>query len=342
MVEPRKILIVDDDENVRRLMHDGLQRIGQHWDISTADNGEDALELVQRTTFDLLITDLRMPGIHGLELINQVREISPKTEVVLITAYGSEDVEEEASRLSVHSYLTKPVPIPTIRRIVREALEQTSKAREAAPEPLEQETEDEVLKHVSVLRTYTEARCVLLIDKSGHLLNYAGMTDDLDVHALAALVAANVAAMSEIARLLESQAAFKSFFHENDEFNIYSYMVGEEHIVIVVSSPEVKTGLVWFYTRQAAEDLEEVLAQVEDEGAFELDVDALSASLDSVLGMEFDEADDREASADVESLDANRPESPRKEKRTAAPQLLSWDEAVSRGLIGNNVIEDTH
>ncbi len=350
MPETKRILIVDDDKSVRMLMHSGLKRVDTNWEIETASDGEEALTQIQDTPtpFDLVITDLRMPGMQGLELIERLRAISPHTKVILLTAYGSDDVEREAEKLDVQSYLSKPVPIPTIRKIVKDVLERTTKERlEKSPKPISEAEEDEIFERVTLLGEQTGARCILLISSAGHLIAQAGTIQGIDVDALAALVAANVAAMAEIARLLESKAAFKSFFQEGEEFNIYSHIVDQENILIVVASPEVKTGLIWFYARRAADELQDILKDLPELSMDELDIAAVSASLDQAFldeGFEevfpFDEAEEPAAETKKPAAEPQAPPpSQPQEPETEPPQLLSMEDAIAQGLIPKELLE---
>ncbi len=343
MPETKRILIVDDDKSVRMLMEGGLRRVDPAWEILTANNGEEALEKIHAAPFDLVITDLRMPGMQGLELIKKIQSFAPQTKVILLTAYGSEDVEREAEELEVQSYLTKPVPIPTIRKIVRDVLDKTSKARTtSAPEPLSEEEADEVYNTVKQLADQTGARCTLLISTAGHLIAQAGMIEGIDIDALAALVAANVAAMAEIARLLESKAAFKSFFQEGEEFNIYSHIVSTEAILIVVASPEVKTGLIWFYARRTAEEMQEILKDMPPLSMEELDIAAVAEGFDQAFMLEetLDEAFTFEAPAAPSPAPPPEPEpKPEPEPEPQEQQLLSLEEAIAQGLIPQELFE---
>jgi CheY-like chemotaxis protein/predicted regulator of Ras-like GTPase activity (Roadblock/LC7/MglB family) len=350
MPETKRILIVDDDKSVRMLMHSGLKRVDTNWEIETASSGEEALTQIQDTPspFDLVITDLRMPGMQGLELIEKLRGISPNTKVILLTAYGSDDVEQEAEKLEVQTYLSKPVPIPTIRKIVKDVLERTTKERMEKPlQPISEEEEDEILERVTLLGEQTGARCILLISSAGHLIAQAGTIQGIDVNALAALVAANVAAMAEIARLLESKAAFKSFFQEGEEFNIYSHIVDQESILIVVASPEVKTGLIWFYARRAADELQETLKDMPELSMDELDIAAVSASLDQAFldeGFEevFPPEESTVAKAEEPAATAKAPSTPPQPEESEvqeSPQLLSMEDAIAQGLIPKELLE---
>ncbi|HOD65397.1 MAG TPA: response regulator [candidate division Zixibacteria bacterium] len=110
------ILIVDDELLIRDLLYDFFT--GQGWDTAIADSGEKALEILQRRSVDLVLADIRMPGIDGLELTAELRELRPGLPVVLMTGYPSVDTAVAALRHRVADYVTKPFNINNLYKIV--------------------------------------------------------------------------------------------------------------------------------------------------------------------------------------------------------------------------------
>lgn len=110
------ILVVDDEPVSRQSLTDILKLEG--YLVSSAANGQAAVEFVRTHPVDLMIVDLRMPGMDGLELIQVVNQISPETEIILLTAYGSTDTAVQALRLRIHDYLLKPAsPVQVIASV---------------------------------------------------------------------------------------------------------------------------------------------------------------------------------------------------------------------------------
>lgn len=118
----RRILIADDEARVLLILHDSLKKLGERYEIATALNGREALQLALDGPFDLVITDLRMPGLGGIELARRVKAARPDTEFIWITAYGCHNVAEECAHLGILACLDKPLEIREIRTRVREAL----------------------------------------------------------------------------------------------------------------------------------------------------------------------------------------------------------------------------
>lgn len=119
-----RILIVDDEELVLLVLRDGLAALGDQYEIETAQSGLEALRKAKEAAFDLVITDLRMSDMGGVELTEAIRAWDPLAMVIWITAYDCHKVRAEAERLAVYRCLDKPLEIPEIRAVVRQALQE--------------------------------------------------------------------------------------------------------------------------------------------------------------------------------------------------------------------------
>ncbi|GAB4418372.1 MAG: response regulator transcription factor [Anaerolineales bacterium] len=114
------ILVVDDEPVARKSLTDILRLEG--YNVASVANGQAAIEYVRTHHVDLMIVDLRMPGMDGLEVVQVVNQLSPDTEVVLLTAFGSTETAIEALRLRIHDYLLKPAPPAQIVASVKKGL----------------------------------------------------------------------------------------------------------------------------------------------------------------------------------------------------------------------------
>jgi DNA-binding NtrC family response regulator len=107
MSEKTKVLIVDDQEVVRLSYLRSLA--SEHCKVDVAANGDEALQTLKQNRFDLVLLDLRMPGMDGLDVLKTIKQTWPDTEVVIITGYPNVETAKEAVRLGAHGYLAKPV-----------------------------------------------------------------------------------------------------------------------------------------------------------------------------------------------------------------------------------------
>jgi YesN/AraC family two-component response regulator len=119
---PKRILIVDDESTLVFFLKQGLQESGIQCLVDNASSGEEALTKLTYNRYDVLITDLKMPGINGFTLLEVARSLHPDIRVILMTAFGSPEVQAEASRLKVDGYLTKPFPTAQLQDIVKTIL----------------------------------------------------------------------------------------------------------------------------------------------------------------------------------------------------------------------------
>lgn len=122
------ILVVDDEPVARQSLTDILKLEG--YSVASAPNGQAAVEYVRTQNVDLMIVDLKMPGMDGLEVVQVVNQVSPETEVILLTAYGSTETAIQALRLRIHDYLLKPASPAQILATVKKGLaRRSSKSR---------------------------------------------------------------------------------------------------------------------------------------------------------------------------------------------------------------------
>jgi two-component system alkaline phosphatase synthesis response regulator PhoP len=115
------VLVVDDEGAIRYSVSKTLQRVG--YNVHEAASGEEALELMRNQRYDVILTDIRMPGLTGVELLKRIKDIAPDAIVILMTGYASLGTAVEALRLGAHDYLIKPSSSQDIRQSVSRGIE---------------------------------------------------------------------------------------------------------------------------------------------------------------------------------------------------------------------------
>ncbi len=115
-----RVLVVDDEAAIRDMLEKALSLA--EYDVETAPDGRTAIDRLRAARYDLLVTDLRMPGIDGLAVIREARRLRPDLPVVIITGYSSEASAIEAIDLGVSGYLTKPFRVPKVLATAAKAL----------------------------------------------------------------------------------------------------------------------------------------------------------------------------------------------------------------------------
>jgi two-component system, NtrC family, response regulator AtoC len=131
METPRRILIVEDNELARRQLETLLDD-DPHLEVHTASDGQEALQKLQQDQYSLLITDLRMPRLDGMELIQRVQKQHMPITIIVTTGHSSIDEAVQAIRLGAHDFLTKPIDIENLRLVVQRALRERKLQDEVA------------------------------------------------------------------------------------------------------------------------------------------------------------------------------------------------------------------
>jgi DNA-binding NtrC family response regulator len=128
---PERILVVDDEPNMLRLLKTILMdRTG--YEVATTNNPLEVSKLLQEEPFDLVITDLKMPLVDGMDLIDIIKKINDEIPIVIITAYGTIETAEEAIQKGAYDFITKPFRKETILITIKRALEWKRMQKELA------------------------------------------------------------------------------------------------------------------------------------------------------------------------------------------------------------------
>jgi len=123
-----RILIVDDDKTLSRSLVDWFESENHH--VYSAASGEEAVQKIEQDSFDIILSDLKMPGIDGLEVLRQVKQAHPTTEVIIMTGYGTVETAVNAMKEGAYDYIVKPFSPEEIDLIVKKIVERQSLVRE--------------------------------------------------------------------------------------------------------------------------------------------------------------------------------------------------------------------
>ena len=115
----KKVMFVDDEAGVRVSWNRFLSQQG--FDVTTAENGKNTIDMLKNEPVDVVVSDLRMPGVDGVQLLEWIHEERPNTQFILLTGYGDEDVERKVRELGAFEYLNKPISPDTLAAVVTAA-----------------------------------------------------------------------------------------------------------------------------------------------------------------------------------------------------------------------------
>lgn len=253
-----RILVVDDEPHTRTFICDGLSALGISDDAQGVSTADEAIAEISRHIPDLVITDVRMPGLNGLDLARYLRQTYPETKVIVVTGYSTRDIERTALNLSVTALLKKPFGLDTLGEIVRKSLSNGNQASksigEIAPlsvEPLE--------RQVSILKRDTGALWVGLYTAAGQLVAHTGFDENLDRTLDQILLQTWPGQIAQFAE--RGGPCF--LFIDRQPHDIYLSSVGVDHCVALIYDRRWQTnrmGTVWLTARQSAQEMARLLA----------------------------------------------------------------------------------
>ncbi len=265
----KRILIVDDEEAILTVLKNSLKKLGSNYKVVTVTDGFDALNELLEEPFDLVVTDYNMAQMDGLELIEAIRYAQPNAQVIMITAYGSDLVEDEVNRLQAFRYLTKPLEINTFRQIVQEALSDTAptSTEQAKLLILSDEKYKELSQILEQLGREVGTRCSFLTDANGNIVTKTGYTENLAIENIATLLGGGIATLIEAGRTMDGDVdAINLAYREGKDEDLYVINVGQHYLLILIINRgpySSRLGSVWYQARQTAVTLREKLAEVE-------------------------------------------------------------------------------
>lgn len=339
------ILIVDDEESLLSILKSSLAKLGHEYRVVTAPDGYTALDQLKQFHFDLVVTDYKMAGMNGLELLDQIHQAQPDVRVILMTAYGNSSVEAEASRLKAYRYLSKPLEIETFRQVVKEATGNVVAAPHGVLVLSEQDYR-EVDHLLSDLQAAVGARCIFLTDSEGRYIAGTGLFEDMPLTKIASLLGGSLATLTEAGRMIDrDEDAINLAYREGVRDNLYVVNIGLLFLLIIVierGTFSSRLGSVWYRAQITAADLREKFAGMKctppDDLLGRNLEEAFSGELRKILSIPKENlpiADPRRTALppDEPPAGSNGPEKPSKTIWPSPPRLFSFDEARAKGIL---------
>jgi CheY-like chemotaxis protein len=256
------ILVVDNEPSAAVFLGESLEHSHWNYQVSVARSADEALEVLDASSVDLVVADLRTPGIRGLELIRRVRTSSPQTRTVLITAYGNDEAEAEAHRLEAYRIITEPLETLDFTWAMQEALRDVAISQPGLV-VLSDASFEAITRQLEHLRSNVGAQCILMADMSAQRLAQAGVTTGLDTNTLLSLLSSDFATIGALDRQVGGSETTQITFHAGSRYELYSTTVGDSLFLAIVygfQSQASRIGSIWLHTRRAVTRLLSILS----------------------------------------------------------------------------------
>lgn len=252
----KRVLLVDDQRDVTRMLRSALETLGRSLVIVDVPSGEEAILEIARAGVDLLVTDVRLPGISGLDVVKRLRRSAPQAGVIVISGVQDTKAEAEARSLGVMAFYRKPVPMEAFIKMVEEAL--GSKPGTAPLPVLVNAEQPGVSDRLSTLRRDLGADAVFLLDTQGIIIVRAGDITKINIDPIMSEVTTAITASLKVSRSLHGLIPANVHFFDGDELDVYAANVGQYYALAIVFDGDRgagQMGPVMRYGRQCADDL---------------------------------------------------------------------------------------
>lgn len=329
-MDTKTILIVDDEESVLFVLKNSLVKLGPDYRILTANDGTSALQFFEKYRIDLVITDYRMKGINGLELLETIKNVQPSTRVIFITAFGSDEVEAEVNRLKAFAYLRKPLDLATFRSVVMQAFEDLTVNRPGVVI----HTDDinfHITQALQFLKKAVNARCTMIVDTTENVYVTLGEIEKIRKETLVAFINTSLSILDKAGSMLDGEANASTWlFRRGTHEDLYAGRMDARHLLVVLAVHEAQSSKI----NQSTELIRKTAAFLESKFA----EDAKKAN-DRIFGLGFNQAVQSELDKlftdDFEvTVSREKPTSTVENSQPESTQFtMSYEEALSVGLI---------
>ncbi|MFW5943019.1 MAG: response regulator [Chloroflexota bacterium] len=274
MAEPKQILVIDDHFEMLEFLRSMLEVSNQDYRVLGVPSAEEGLFELRRTSFDLVISDVRLPGMSGFDLVRQMQKLERNLPVIIITAYATAQGRQEAEALGVVRYFEKPLDTDTLLATVHTTLY----GSESAPPPAvempdagtsvaaaKSEAQGDrrpVRKRLQTLLTDTGAAQILVADREGAIVAQVGEQRNVDLELLARLVAKNLDNSFLLGEQLQSREPFAIQYQAGESVDLYFANIERAHFIMLlfdVQERRGRIGTVWIFTQRAIKDLKSLL-----------------------------------------------------------------------------------
>lgn len=262
-----QILVVDNQRETSKAIRTGIQSLGAEFAVATTLSGEEALLEARLRKFDLLISEVRLPGMSGVELVQKLRSSKPDLKVVLFSSTLDRYIRREAADVGVDNLLQKPFEISELLNEVKRAL---GLGRESSSPMSKDEPENvaplSISDRLANLRQDLNALLALLMSDTGEILMQAGDLQPLGLEAEISSLMAVFSAGHKTGRLLGASVPDNFYAFKGTKLELLMTHVGDSHALLVALSASaishVGTEKIYKSVHQGTQDLQTILADM--------------------------------------------------------------------------------
>jgi CheY-like chemotaxis protein len=247
-----RVLIVDDHQDIRTVLKANLETLEADLDLVDVPTGEEAIVEVVGTGVDLLIADVGLPGLSGIDLYRKLISTYPDMKVILITGLEDEDIRKEIAELDIESFFFKPLKMPEFLNSVRLCL---------GLEPVEEEVEvlvkltkkalpKDVTNRIADLRGELGAISIMVIDEDGAIGAETGILPDsvYQTHVIPLLIN-TFQTSTRISYYLGSDKPNSTLYLSGDRYDVFWSLIDQTYGMVIITNPiEQKNDLTWVMT----------------------------------------------------------------------------------------------
>ena len=273
-----KILVIDDHYEVQDFLRSMLELASDTYAVHCVPSAEEGwLELLQ-VRFDLLITDLRLPGMGGFELARMAQKRFPALPIILISGNDSEENQQEAAALNSRLF-SKPLDTAELMKVVVAALDNGApppQGAESKPPPADPAAAlpPVLVRRIDNLLAETGAAQVLLVTPEGVIRHSAGHAPDVPLPAIVANACGVISRAMQLGAYLAPEGPATLQYHRGTSHDLYSASVGEQYVLLALVKSQTRrarVGTVWIFFQRAVND---ILAHLADLARLEATVPA--------------------------------------------------------------------
>lgn len=255
-----RILLVDDDRQIARMFRTSLELSGREYEVIDVPSAEEALLELERAPVDLVVSDLKLPGMSGLDLLQRVRARNPQARAIMITAHPSEEVRDRATELGVIAFMTKPIHTNAFLEIVDRVV--SIQQQEQKAEAVRLKRRRKVLPHLQELQKTIGASVVILTGSDADILASTGDEDSFHLDNFKTLLTEAGRISIRLSASLGASTPWNVHYFSGSPISLYLVSAGFDLVLVIGVHRESDYGQVGAVARHARTAFSRILSEL--------------------------------------------------------------------------------